>query len=385
MRNDTSTNSPLRILFLGNANNPLLINLAIELKKLNSRMVIDIVSEIRANNIQAQSAFDTIFEVKGGTYFRRVPGLKTMWMIFKFRATLKKIASQYDFVHMFFMHIGYSKSLDLIGKIAPKFIVTVFGSELYRSKQVVLKQLHPMAQKADWITAANNVTLADFIREFEVDTARTSIVRFGLSPLKAIRAMRETTSAQHKIALGLPANSFVITCGYNASPGQQHEAIISSLQKIKERLPPNYVLIFPLGSGGTTHYRENITTCLDNSGLNSRLILKFLSEDDLAHLRIGTDVMIQVQKTDQLSGAMQEHLFAGNSVITGSWLPYEVFDKLGLKYWKVDSPEQIGEMALKVIAELDNDKQSTKMNAEKIWNLSSWDANAAKWANLYSG
>lgn len=373
----------MRILFLGNANNPLLINLAIELKKFDSQVIVDFVSEVRVTNSGARIAFDKIYEVQGGTFFRKIPILKTMWMMAKFRATLKQVTTRYDFVHMFFMHIGYSKSLDLIRSLAPKFIVSVFGSELYRSAPVVLKALKPLAKMAHVVTAANESTLRDFVKKFEIENHRTCIRRFGLSPLSTIRNQKSLTLAQHKKAIGFSENNFVITCGYNSSPGQQHETIIRSLQKVKSQLPANYVLVFPIGMGGTVQYKESIVSLLSESGLNYFLIDKFLSEEDLAHLRAGTDIMIQVQKTDQLSGAMQEHLFAGNLVITGSWLPYAVFKDAGIKYWEVDSPEDVGSKVLELTENAESLKSQVSGNSQKIWELSSWERNAEQWYQIY--
>lgn len=372
----------MRILFLGNANNPLLINLAIELRKLNSGLTIDILSEAPVTHSEATSAFNSIYAIPAGKFFRAIPGVKTAWMAMQFRKTLKRIGKKYDVVHMFFMHVGYTRSMRLLDEIASKFVVSVFGSELYRSPELILKELEPLASMADHVTAANAKTLSDFCQRFRISESKTSIRRFGLKPLDAIVEQKSAGLAEHKAAAGLPENSFVITCGYNASAGQQHEAIIESLGKVKNQLPNNYLLVFPLAMGDTSRI-ELIRTRLNAQGLKYHFIEKYLPDEQLAHFRAASDIMIQVQTTDQLAGAMQEHICAGSLVITGDWLPYGIFDEIGIQYWKVNKSEQVGEKVIELLADLSHNRSRVSGNMERIVNLSSWKKNVKDWHNLY--
>ncbi len=372
----------MRILFLGNANNPLLINLAIELRKLRSGLTIDILSESPVTHSESRNAFTAVYALPAGKFFRGIPGLKTVWMALQFKKALKRIEKKYDVVHMFFMHVGYTRSMRLIHEVAPKFIVSIFGSELYRSPELILKELEPLASMADHVTAANQQTLTDFCKRFKVGESKTSIRRFGLKPLDAIVEQKSHSLSEHKVAAGLPANSFVIACGYNASAGQQHESIIESLGRVKNRLPSNYLLVFPLAMGDSSRV-QLIRTRLTALGLNYHFIEKYLPDEQLAHFRAASDLMIQVQTSDQLAGAMQEHICAGSLVITGDWLPYGVFDELGIQYWKVNIPEQVGEKVIELIGDLSHNRSRVKGNMEKIVKLSGWQSNVKSWLELY--
>lgn len=372
----------MRILFLGNANGPLLINLAVELKKLNRDMVVDILSEAPVTNPDAVAAFNSIFALPQGKFYRNIPGLKTMWMAIQFRKALRRISDQYDVVHMFFMHVGYTRSLKLLKSITTQFIVTVFGSELYRSPEFILKKLEPLARMADRVTASNPNTLRDFCKRFNIQQEKTSLVRFGLRPLDAIVTQKKYTSAQHKAAVGLPPDSFVITCGYNASAGQQHETIIDSIAAIKNSLPGNYLLVFPLAMGDPARVNL-IKTKLETAGLKHQFITSYLPDDQLAHFRAASDIMIQVQITDQLAGAMQEHICAGSLVITGEWLPYSTLDEIGIVYWKVNAPGEVGQKVQELLGDVDGNKVKVRSNMERIVDLSSWENNARGWYKLY--
>lgn len=382
MRNDTSTKA-LQILFLGNANNPLLINLAIELRKIRPVITIDIVSESPVTNQLAKTAFGNITFIPEGKFFRSIPVVKTIWMAGQFRKALASIRKEYDVVHMFFLHVGYTKSVKLLDALAPKFIVSVFGSELYRSPEIVLKQLEKLAGKADVITAANSQTLLDFRKRFQIQESKCVIRRFGLRPLDNLKALAAVDKRVHKRAVGIDEDKFVITCGYNASRGQQHEAIIESLGKHITELPPNYLLLFPLASGGDVARREQIRSQLTTLGLKYQFITEYLSDENLAHLRAATDIMIQVQTSDQLSGAMQEHMYAGNVVITGAWLPYEVLRESGVVYWTVRNADEVGAKVCELVQHFKSHAVATSVNAQAIWQLSSWELNAQTWMELY--
>jgi hypothetical protein len=52
---------------------------------------------------------------------------------------------------------------------------------------------------------------------------------------------------------------------------------------------------------------------------------------------------------------MQEFLYANNIIITGSWLPYEVFDNEGIQYVKIDD---ISELYLELKKVIDSDIQT---------------------------
>jgi hypothetical protein len=373
----------MRILFLGNANNPLILHLATELKRADSSLNIDIIAVNESAGEAARSVFDRIWVTGTPSGFWNRRGLKTLWMIRRYRKVLKSVDVKYDFLHMFFLHVGFSGSTDLLQRIARKRIISVFGSELYRSPEVVIRKLRSLVAIADHVTAANPDTLRDFRKRFAYPESKTSICRFGLQPLRSIDAMTDVSNEAHKAAIGISPETFLITCGYNASAGQQHEAIIKAISGLKKMLPAEYMLLFPVAMGGSDSYISELENKLKAAQLNYKFIRDFLPESDLAHLRCATDIMIQIQITDQLAGAMQEHLYAGNVVITGAWLPYAVLDEGGIVYWKTESPEKLGDTLADVLQQYATFKLRTNGNAGVIGNLSSWERCLTHWHALY--
>ena len=108
-----------------------------------------------------------------------------------------------------------------------------------------------------------------------------------------------------------------------------------------------------------------------------------MSDEDLARLRCATDIMVQVQPTDQLAGAMQEHLFAGSVVITGDWLPYGVLRDAGVRFWTVPDRAALTGSLRECLEELSVRQAQCVGNAVPIRGLSSWSHTAPQWSALY--
>src|SRR5690606_32118073 len=144
------------------------------------------------------------------------------------------------------------------------------------------------------------------------------------------------SSAEAKLSLDLPEDAFVITCGYNGSPFQNHIAIINQLTAVISRLPTNYVLIFPFTYQRNNSYISSIDNVLKKSPLNCYFIEDYMDSEQVSLLCLATDIFIQVQTTDALSASTREHLFAKSIVITGGWLPYQVLVRNGTYFETID-------------------------------------------------
>jgi hypothetical protein len=117
--------------------------------------------------------------------------------------------------------------------------------------------------------------------------------------------------------------------------------------------------------------------------LQHRVITDLMSDMDLARLRCATDIMVQVQPTDQLSGAMQEHLHAGSVVITGAWLPYGVLSDAGVRFWTINDRAGLAKELEACISELSDREAACVGNDAPIRALSSWSQTAPQWSALY--
>jgi hypothetical protein len=241
-----------------------------------------------------------------------------------------------------------------------------------------------LLQRADRVTASNADTLEAARRITSIDPARCRIVRFGLRPLDHIeRLRREGDRAHHKRAMGILPDRIVVVAGYNASPHQHHAAIIDALRALGAERARGIEVLLPMTMGGNAAYIRGIEARMVASGLSHRLFTRLMTDEEVARLRLATDIMVQVQPTDQLAGAMQEHLAAGCVVLTGSWLPYGVLREAGVRFWTVDAREEVRDALVAAIDELPDRTRQCSGNARCIHDLSSWSVTAAGWSALY--
>jgi hypothetical protein len=183
--------------------------------------------------------------------------------------------------------------------------------------------------------------------------------------------------------MNLPLNSIIIAVGTNGYEFQNHEIIIESINNIKKNISKNIFLLLQMTYGGNDKYKEKIKDMLMKIGIEYRVYDKFLSEIDNALIKMSVDIAIQIQENDQFSGTMQEYLYAGALVITGSWLPYEKLEKNGVFFLKINNKYELEKTVLNAINNGYIYCEYCKKNKKEIWNLSSWENNISSWVRLY--
>ncbi len=374
----------MRILFIGNADNPLLVDLALELRRLRSGLDIDIISERESRHPRAREAFGRILAPEGDGWMRTTRGLKFLWYVAKYRSLLRKAGGGYDVIHVFYLSAIWGALSSALRGQGKRLVVSLFGSDIYRSSRPLRIFQTRLLSEAHRVTAANDDTLNAAVRLVGLDRSRTTIVRFGLRPLEHIERLLDSGSrTDHKRSLGIDLERMVVAVGYNASPNQRHAAIIRALASMPAELRARVHLVVPMTIGGTAAYIAEVDQLLVRSGLSFRLFTTMMSDEELARLRLATDIMVQVQPTDQLAGAMQEHLAAGSVVITGAWLPYGVLRDAGVRFWTVPDLDGLSGALVAALRELPQRERECAGNTTPIMELSAWSRTAPRWSALY--
>lgn len=266
--------------------------------------------------------------------------------------------------------------LSAIQKSSAKKILSVWGSDIYRVNSIKLLLLKKLVKKINTITFSSSNTRNYFNANiYSHNDCR--LVRFGLDLIEVIK--------EEKFSFKKNKDKVVVTIGYNRDKAQQHLAVLKSLQTLPESITSKIEIIIPFTYGTVDlAYKKTLIDVLDQMGVQYSFVDNFLSEKNLALIRLNTDIMVQVQITDQFSGSMQEHLYAGNIIITGTWLEYSDLVNQGAVYEKINDIEEIATKTEEVISNLDKYKQLCKGNSEVIRAISSWDNNLSKWENLYN-
>lgn len=376
----------MRILFLGNPNHQFIKNLAFELKKKNTELIIDIISIPYSTKIKDNSfIYDNIFYL--GTrwkFFQRIPYLKNFYFTLNLINVLRSIKS-YEIVSIQFPYYFYFFVFKEIKEKAQNLYLSFWGSDYNKLNFWQKNLLKKFSRKSDGYTVANEEFKQTLIDNLEIPEHKFHLARFGLAPLKPLsQLIKDISQGEAQSTFGI-RNKFVITVGYNADKIHQHRKIIDLISKIEEELPTNYLLLFPMtyGSQNRSKYILSTKRRLDKLDLKYKILDKYLSDEEVAKLRIASNVMINLPQSDQFSGSMQEHLYAKNIVITGSWLPYSTFIKQGITFIEIKTVFEIGEKLVEVIRDYEKLLNKCSGNPKIIWEMSSWDKTISGWENIF--
>lgn len=307
-------------------------------------------------------------------YFLTLLMLKRIFKSFRIKYEICQI--QYNLE----LYSGFIKTIKQAGK---KLVVSIYGSDFYKRNSCQRKIQEKVYAEADAITFSTEETRDKFLEYYgSAYKERTRILRFGCVPLDLIDMLEREDLDESKRHLNIPIDALVVTCGYNASPRQEHLPVVTSIKKIKGKLPDKILFVFPL-TYGSKQYIWDVESALKDAQIDHKIIKEYMSDEGVARLRRVTDIMINVQKSDQLSCSMQEHLYAGSVVLTGSWLPYRILHKMNAFMLQIDSIHTLGDKLLDVIRNLSLYKNKTHVNKEIIHQLGRWDINMKKWVQFF--
>ncbi len=307
--------------------------------------------------------------------------LKTLKRIFLLARILRD--SKESVIHFHYARWFYFLLVPTLKRIGKPAAATVYGSDYYRISGWQRWLQYRFFNVLDAVSFTNEATMVSLTKNAASLRAKRFITRFGLTPLEAIDRCRDTDRATMFRALDIPEFPLIIACGYNANPGQQHFKMIAALRRMPASMREKTLFLFPMTYGGSDDYRQKVKDALANSGLHWKILTNFLEGDRNAYVRLLPDIMINMLVTDQLSGSMQEHLYAGNGVIAGAWLPYDIFIQRGILMDRAASFDVLPEILENMINDLPAVKEKVAKNRDIIRTLSSWETVMPDWKKFY--
>jgi glycosyltransferase involved in cell wall biosynthesis len=375
----------IRILLVGDGNSIFVTSYAKWLKKENIDFQVDIFSTsvIRDENT---SFFDRVIRIEQYPHFyfiNKYKGIRRILLISIYRKVLKDLPA-YDFVHFQFISPLRFSLINLIKRTTKsKIVLSIWGSDLYKLNPIDKISFKNICLKADKISMANPQTIEYFKSVFNWKKDNIRECRFGLSPLENITEL-SLDKAACKEELGWNKDKLAVVIGYNAALGQQHLRILEQLSHdqiiaLKEKI----LLVLPLSYGGSASYKKDISSAMRELPFEYISYQQYLSDFEIACLRKASDIMIQLQVKDQFSGSMQEHIFAGNVVVTGKWLPYKSMKDLGIYFEDIEDVADLKDMLPEIIRNFRLYQEKTSCNEAKIADLSLWGNNISNWSKLY--
>ncbi len=377
-----------RILLVGDGNHQFITNYAKWLKKqYGSSFWVDLLSltPVRKENTEF---YQIIYQVKKDDFLFRIANkIKGVSLLYRFCLYKKLIAVMHDFDIIHFHFISYDSyflASQFKKKTKAKIVLSIWGSDMYRLPSAFENCFFKTCRNADHITFTNKKSLEYFCDKYHWRKNNLSVIVFGLAPLEYMEKIT-LSKVECKEKLRWNKDKFAITIGYNMAVAQQHLSILAQFENKKLTVFHNKIqLIVPITYGGDKNYKREILTKLNQLPFEYKVYDEFLNDETVAHIRQASDVMLQLQITDQFSGSMQEHLFSRNVVITGSWLPYDTLKEKGAYFIEIDKVEDVNDVLPDVINNFNKYEQKTTNNPRVISELSSWGKNIKQWIEMYN-
>lgn len=279
----------------------------------------------------------------------------------------------------------YSKYIKRIKKNSKRVYATLFGSDMYRSSFSQRRIQKKIFDFADFIVIGPNMK-QDFLNFYGNYESKILFAQYGSLRLDYIFSNFNSFNPKEiKRKYKIPESNIVITIGYNSIPQQQHNLILDVIEKLDIEIKKNLFLILPLtyGLSKTDLYYKNLIDRIRNFGINNLVIEERVNDYELAEIRFVSDITINMQTTDALANSIKEAIAAQNILIVGDWLPYDIYEKLGIFLIRTNF-EKLGQDLKKCIDNLFYFKQLTTKNTEKITNFASWNVLIKQFISNYN-
>lgn len=222
-----------------------------------------------------------------------------------------------------------------------------------------------------------------FIEKYPEYAYKIRRAPFGRDQFDVLNKMLDGTSQTDDSFLSAQAKGkLIVTCGYNGREMQQHLLMLDAIDKLSQELKQKIFLFLPMTYLLKDDYYAQVHKKLEDMGIPYQIQRERLTLEQNLTMRMKTDIVVNIQKTDGLAASLQEHLYCGNVLIAGEWLPYSIFSDNNVFYLKT-SLDNLSCDIKDVIQHFSDYKQKCINNKENLYKITSWKAVLPKWKEIY--
>lgn len=337
----------MRVLFIAGSSNPLFDRLLKELEAIKFKVQL-----YKTDNVSGK--------------FRVVIWLKLLAL--SVRDVAKILRYDADLISIQFFSVRNYLISIMLAVFRIDYTISFWGSDYVSLSRRKYPFIEFIFKNARFISFNNRDYMFQFEKVFG-DFLKTCELRFGLGLLDEIDNIMLSKSSET-----IAADPKKVMVGTNASPNQQHLELIEVLDSHSKQLE-DFEFFFHM-SYGDARNRDLVKARLRDAKFKYEIDENYYTGVDLAQLRVKTDILVQLQKNDALSGAMQETIYAGGVVVTGSWLPYDVLRDKGASWIEVDTLNELPE----ALFEAARFRPDIEKNREIVFAVSGWKNVVVDWA-----
>ncbi len=296
-------------------------------------------------------------------------------------SVLPKVKQKFDYVFVISTTLFFAKCARKVYNNDTKVFVIFIGSDILRLQPENAGKLKRLLIE----TNAEIVPVCQKNKEacerilFNNTKRIDQMIDFGSSQLAVIDRYLKNGKNDSKSKLGIDSEKLTVCIGHNGFVSQQHIKIINTLNELPNSIKKNVTVILPMTYGAKKQYIDEVKAAIGE--LDSVVFDTFLDQEELAILRVASDIYINAQVTDALSTSMLEHIYSGSLVLVGDWLDYPELHEMGIQIDYFSSFSEINEFICSYSKYADNVDELDEKR-DKILKYASWETCHLKWKKL---
>lgn len=294
------------------------------------------------------------------------------WKVFAFSF---KNRGSHVVVDFHYPNIRFLLAFVLLKFINADVRLSLWGSDLLKVSGFKLRILRYMVKNCGSISVASKAIADIVVSSFEIDYGRVYVAPFRIPQIESFLSVG--VSVDRPVGDGL----ITVLCGTNGSDNQQFPSIVNAINFLSVVALQKAIFLFHMAYGGDKTKYILGAAC---SAAVLRFDCCFYSGVDLVEFRRSAQVLVQVQKTDQLSAAMLEHLALGAVVITGSWLPYKDLLDSGVYMYLINNVDELAHAIDDVLCNYSHYANLCSKNKGILSGLFSGDSVDERWRAFFN-
>ena len=307
-------------------------------------------------------------------------------MLYSFYKLQSKVRGDYDFVHVHYLYYEVLRNAWRYKTSTNKIIASWWGSDLFRKDDVELEKCWKYIKNFDLVTTDSIDLEKGYFERIVRNREHSSTYKrlyLGSEVADSIDLQRNNVERiiQEKI---IGDDKVIIAIGYNAHKAQQHLQVIEALGKLDVEKKNRIIILLQMTYAVVDEaYPDLVAKRAEELGFSVIRFDKFLSNEEVANIRICTDIFINAQTTDAFCSTIKEYMYARTYLVNAKWLEYEELKEWGLKTRVFESFAEIPGIVEDVLCS--NDEYLLDTNQRIIGEKFCWDGCAEKWNKVYEG
>lgn len=335
-------------------------------------------------DLHNQSQLDNKLIIKTLKPFFRIRKIHGFLLILFQNRAIISLAKHFDIIDIHFLSQSYDKIIPIIKRLDKKVKITVWGSDFYRVNLKRAEDQRFLYSLSDCIQIPTLRMKSDFINKYPECENKVRLAHFGIQQFELINDYFNPEKLYgYRDEFGIPKNKIIIGAGYNGSRTQQHSVMIDSVFKLESKIKEKVFLLLQMTYGLTSEYLNYITDQLYSTGLDFKIITRLLSKEEIAKLRLITNIALNIQTSDAFSASIQEYIYAGSILIAGNWLPYDFMKDQEIYFIETDI-HSLTDKLTDCLTNLELHQSKISGNREKIHKFSSWENSINDWCVIYN-